>query len=355
MNSQPLVGILGARGAVGEQVIALLADVVPLRAGSRGFPVRKHPGVDYREVDLFDEDALHDFCHGCQLIINCAAPGCQIGDRVARMAAESDCDYVDPGGDDNLYSLLKGKVNPERHFILSAGMLPGLSGLLLRSAIRAFDHLQEAKGYALSCEPFSFGGAADFLASLDNGYGVAGAALRQGELQLCPGGEPIQLPLAQTSAAAFPFMTNEWQRIGASQPALDLTWYNLFSSEALTQWLTQRSQREEQAAEALVALSIQAFAGKRLQHVMAVEAYGEKQGHLQRRACVVECASGAQLTAAVTAFATLKVIQRAVPTGLHFAADVLPPAETLQYLQRQIANFCWLELPSLLENVEGAI
>ncbi len=355
MTNRPHITLLGARGAIGEQVIAQLASEGHLRAGSRQLPAQRQTGVDYQQIDLFDERALRQFCQGSQLIINCAAPGHKIGDRVARVAAALGCDYLDPGGDDPLYALMKNGPQSAQRVLISAGMLPGLSGLLLRSAFSAFDRLYEAKGYALSCEPFSEGGAADFLASLDNGYGIAGVALRQGELQPCQQRERMLLPLAQASAVAYPFMTSEWQRIGHLHRQTDLTWYNLFTSETLVHWLSQRAVSDTQSAQALVALSMQTFAGQQPQHVIAVEAYGERQGEFQRRACVIECPSGAQLTAAVTAFAARQMLQEQIPPGLHFAADVLPAAETLHYLQQRLENFCWLELPTLASSEEGAI
>ena len=39
MINRPVIALLGARGAVGEQVIAQLAPVGHLRAGSRQLPV----------------------------------------------------------------------------------------------------------------------------------------------------------------------------------------------------------------------------------------------------------------------------------------------------------------------------
>ncbi|KHJ66235.1 hypothetical protein QU24_20320 [Pantoea rodasii] len=355
MNNLPQVAVIGARGAIGEHVVAHLAATTRLRAASRQRPATPHAHVEYQQLDLFDHCALRQFCQGSQLIINCAAPGSLIGDRVARVAEELCCDYLDPGGDDALYGLLSNARQSSQCFVVSTGMLPGLSGLLLRSAFSAFEHLLEAKGYALSCEPFSYGGAADFLASLDNGYGVAGVALRQGEMKICAGEAQVQLPLAQFTAQAYPFMTSEWQRIGESHPTSDLTWYNLFASEEMVQWLSHCPDRDPQAARALVALSLQTFAGQQPQHVLAVEARGWHRGEIQQRACVIECASGAQLTAAMTAYTALQMLQGALPAGVHFAADVLPPTQTLQFLQQHLENFCWLELPALASDEEGAI
>lgn len=354
-SNKPCIAVLGARGAIGQQVIAQLAAVAQVRAGSRRPPAVQHAGVEYHSVDLYDSGALAAFCTGCCLIINCAAPGSRIGDRVARIAEKTGCDYLDPGGDDHLFALLHNKVAPAQRYVLSAGMLPGLSGLLLQSAASAFDTLESVTGYALSCEPYSPGGAADVIASLDNGYGTAGVALRQGMLQPCAGIDNIQLPLAQTRASGSPFMTSEWQRIGARFPQTDLTWYNLFAADDVAGWLSRRDLHRADAAQTLVALSVRAFAGSPAQHLLAVEARGEIRGEPQQRACVLESDSGAKLTAAVTVFCALQMLQSGLPAGVHFAADVLHPAQTLQFIQQQLPGFCWLELPALTASEEGVL
>lgn len=355
MNKAPLVGIIGCNGAVGQQVIALLASQVSVRAGGRTRPVAPLQNVTYRRVDLFDDAALRLFCEGCTVVINCAAPGSATGDRVACAAAAQGADYLDPGGDDHLHALLLNKTLPARRYVLSAGMLPGLSGLMLRLAASCFDQLDEAQGFALSCEPFSSGAAADFLASLSNGYGVAGVVLRQGQLHPLAGGEAMLLPLARRRARAFPFMTQEWLRTGATCGAGNLSWHNLFADDELTEWFGQRDRHDACAAETLVALSVRAFSGQPSQHLLAVEARGTRRGNMQRCAWVIENGSGAQLTAAVTAFAAHQLLTGSIAPGLHFAADVLSPEETLGFIRRQLPDCTWLELPALSVSEEGAI
>ena len=129
------VALLGATGGVGRHALAhLLAwgdDTV--RAGTRD-PARlvaDDPRVDVRAVDVTDPASLDAFCAGCHTVVNCAGPAATIGDTVARAAARGGAAYVDAAGDDPLHaavSALPGAA--DRVAVLSAGLMPGLSGLL---------------------------------------------------------------------------------------------------------------------------------------------------------------------------------------------------------------------------------
>lgn len=355
MNNLPRVAVIGASGAVGEQVISLLANKVQLRVGSRRLPDVRHPGVEYLPVDVFDCSDLRHFCLESALIINCAAPGSIIADRVARVAFDVGSDYLDPGGDDHLYFCLKDKADAAQRCVLSAGMLPGLSGLMLRIARQHFKMMDNATGYSFNGEPFSYGGAVDFIASLDSDYGVPGVMLYQGKLRPCKPLSAIQLPMMRHEVAAIPFMTSEWLRLSHSEKIHNLSWYNLFASDELRQWLTKKENHHVDAANDLVALSINAFAGQSAQHVLAVEAQGNSDGHEHHCAWLITCSSGSSLTAAVTAYAAQQILLNTIPKGLHFAADVLSPEGTIEFIQQNLVTGCWIELPSLFSNEEGAI
>ncbi|MCL2895833.1 hypothetical protein [Brenneria tiliae] len=357
MTDGMTIALLGANGAVGQNVLMLLAPYVHIRAGSQHLPTQRYPKVHYDTLNLFDDVALRRFCQGSDLVINCAAPSCLIGDRVARIAAESGIDYLDPGGDDALYSAMQGKITCDQRCIVSAGMLPGLSGVLPRLFTEGMDRVTDVQGYALSCEPFSRGGAMDFLASLNSEYGMVGLSLQQGELHPNCAVEDCQLPLASGVAHAFPFVTSELLRLAESCSCPNLMWFNLYPPGELVQWLTQcrHDNTTPQAVEQLIALSLADFAGRVSQHVLAVEVNGEVQGLEVSRACVIKASQGALLTAAVTAFSAHLCLAGLLPVGLHFAAEILPPEETLRFVQGNIVDFQQIRLEKLFEYEEGAL
>lgn len=357
MRKKPVIALTGATGAVGRHVLKSLAPRAHVRAGYRHLPSQRLPNVEYHCFDLSDDRALRAFCRDADLIINCAAPGHLIGDSVARVAIEHGIDYLDPGGDDTLYAAVKGKIVGPGRCIVSAGMLPGLSGLLPRLLMSGMTRITDIQGYMLSSEPFSHGGAADFLASFSSNYGLAGLSLQQGTLQPCQVVNNCRLPLARSAAQALPFITSEWQRLAADYAIPQARWFNLFVPGEMTQWLnTRRSNNDmESDVEQLMALSLADCTGRPSEHVMAVEVSGEIAGKPLTRTRVVKVRYGSELTAAVTAYCAQLCLTQQLPSGLHYAAEILPPDETLKELQHSIPDIQLVAPPGLFAYEEGAL
>ncbi|MEG3134306.1 saccharopine dehydrogenase NADP-binding domain-containing protein [Rouxiella sp. T17] len=359
------VGVLGATGSVGKHVVRFLAPYADILAASRRPTRGDQEGIKACQLDLLDNLALREFLKSCDLVVNCAAPGSLTEERVARLACELGIDYVDPGGDEPLYAALASRTVAQQSAILSAGMLPGLSGVLPRLLAEEFTQLTALTGYALNHEPFSTGGAKDFLASLDNGFSMAGLSLQRGELQPCASPSECQLPLASIAAQAVPFLSSEWQRMSRQQRLGEVAWFNLYPHGELYNWLgtlREKSPRKgvhttpAQRVEQLVALSLADFASKPTQHVIAVEASGWRDGKMSTRSIVLSARQGAELTAAVTAFTAIQLLNGKLPERLHFAADVLPAKPLLTFLAENLPSLRVLRIDGALpKQEEGAI
>jgi saccharopine dehydrogenase-like NADP-dependent oxidoreductase len=134
-------------------------------------------------VDVGDPVSLSSFCAGCRLIINCAGPSFEILDQVARAALIAKADYVDPGGEDVVCERLAKHdwVTAGRIAILSAGMMPGLSGLLPKwLAQQRFGRRRALTAYVCLKDHFTPAAAREYVLSLRNGYGESLAAWRNG-------------------------------------------------------------------------------------------------------------------------------------------------------------------------------
>lgn len=360
-----VVVVLGATGSVGKNVIRFLSPFVDIRAASRRATLKSQSGITAYQLDLSDEAALRRCCDGCDMLVNCAAPGIEAEEKVAHIACELGIDYVDPGGDEQLYAALASQTAAGQSCILSAGMLPGLSGVLPRLLAAEFDSLTHLTGYVLSHEPFSYGGAKDFLASLDNGFGITGLSLQNDQLQPCSSPGKRLLPLACTSAQALPYMSSEWQRLSRSLRVSEAAWFNLYPHGELFDWLgdvrsnlslVEGLASETRRIEKLVALSVADFASLPTQHVLAIEASGWRDGAQRTRSLVVCAQQGAELTGAVTAFTALQRLQDLLPDRLHFAADVLSPESLMVFLRENLPSLRILQLDdSLFQQDEGAI
>jgi saccharopine dehydrogenase-like NADP-dependent oxidoreductase len=134
-----MIGLLGGTGAVGRTAAERIAAwrLGPLRIGARDLDrtralAAELPGpAEAVSVDLGDPDTLAAFCAGCRIVVNCAGPSYHVLDTVARAALAAGADYVDIGGELAATDAL-GQAPPGRTAIFSAGVMPGLSGLLPR-------------------------------------------------------------------------------------------------------------------------------------------------------------------------------------------------------------------------------
>src|SRR5919108_349874 len=121
-----------------------------------------------------DDASLARFCDGCRVVLDCTGPSFRVLDRVARAALRAGADYVGAGGDEPAYeALARTRLRPGRTAVVSAGMMPGLSGLLPRSlaAVADLDGAPEGLlAYAGGGSPITPPAAADHLPSPARGF-----------------------------------------------------------------------------------------------------------------------------------------------------------------------------------------
>src|SRR5205814_5469640 len=106
-------------------------------------------------VDIADSARLRDFVAGCQLVLNCAGPGKLV--RAAAIAAGAD--YVDVmSGNPGRTTLPEGRVA-----VLSAGLSPGLSGLLPGLLADGLDAVEDFEAAYCGLGVFTESAAMDYL------------------------------------------------------------------------------------------------------------------------------------------------------------------------------------------------
>ena len=136
------IGIIGGMSAIGllivEHILPLLSGNKVLIAGRR--PINRselieayEDKLEYSQMDYRNEPLLDLYCSQCSLIINAAGPSYKIGDRIAIQALKNDCHYIDIGGYDALFHLMrkheKEMIEKKLCFIIGAGWMPGISGV----------------------------------------------------------------------------------------------------------------------------------------------------------------------------------------------------------------------------------
>ncbi|WP_330456384.1 saccharopine dehydrogenase NADP-binding domain-containing protein [Streptomyces sp. NBC_00820] len=392
-GDRPVVGVLGASGVVGAAAVRALSalGVETFRLGARrpGAVAEvahrlPHGAAETWAVDLDDPDRLAEFCAGCRVVLNCAGPSYQVRGRVARAALAVGADYVDVAGDEPAHAELStiDVAVLGRSAVLSAGMLPGLSALLPRwlaergtGADRATppgtSHGEAAGGrltaWTGGLERCSRTVAADLLLSIGTGgpgraaasagpvpsYGESLAAWRDGRRvsRALSAEDDAELPFFPGAVAVRPYLSGEAERLARALDLDGLDWFNVFPGHrvrdalgALGGFLAERAGRAGRAEGESAGGPGRALdaAAERLARACELDLVGRRAYY--RMVFALESASGAtttavlgtgdsyRLTATVGALAVASCLAGRVPPGLHYAAEVLDPAETVRLL-----------------------
>jgi hypothetical protein len=346
------VGIVGGYGHVGRQVARVLVGHYRLRLGGRDpgqgrrFNHRELNGrAEVRELDLWDARSLAAFCSGCELVINCAGPSYKVLDRVALAALASGADYLDVGGDDPLHHVLPAQLPPGRRVVLSAGMLPGLSGLFPKVLAASFERVDTVRCYAVGLGRLSTTAAEDFLLSLGNGYGQASMGWAEGRAvkSAVPADEHFERPwLVGGAVTAYPYLTTEQQRLFTALRVPQAEGYNLFDGGHLRAALGRiqgsppalRHSAENVAS--LVQASALDLAGRTPYQLLAVEMEGLQHGEPQQASAWLRAGDGSALTGTVAAICALQWAR--LPEGTHYAAQVMDADDCLRQVLRWLPH-----------------
>jgi hypothetical protein len=369
--SAPLVAVLGAYGAVGRAVVASLraqrtASAMPLRlrlGGRRAAALAGlaapadsaqggQPGDEVCVANAFDAAALARLCAGASVVINCAGPAHRLFDLVGRAALAAGADYVDPAGAAPLQARLSALARQIAggagcRVLLSAGMLPGLSGILPRWLARGL-----APGASLSVhigvlDHFSLGGAEDYLdgmganeslAAWQDGRRVAGAARRESGLDL---------PYFPPGLTAHPYLNEEGETLARALRLRQARFYNVFDGAHVLGALGRVAGRRLDApqlgaaARELVAAAALDLAGRTPYLSYLFQLDGVCAGAPCSRSLMVRADGAAVVSGAMAALAAQALLAGEVAPGVHQSAAVLDPQRAVERLRAGAALSGW--------------
>lgn len=344
------IAVLGGYGAVGAVAVRQLAawgapDVIVAgrnEARARQLAHSLGGAVRARAVDLDDPVALTGLCAESDVVLNCAGPSCAVLDRVARSALAAGAHYVDVGGDDPVYRLLGGE-DPDggtwsTAAVLSAGMLPGLTGVLPRAlAADGFAETTALAGWVGGLDRFTMVAATDFVASLRNGFGRSLTMWRNGRAVPAPAtvGE-VTVPFFTGPVRVHAYLSTETERVVRRLGLREATVANVFVGDRARAALTRAAGQADgdDAVRALVeASTLDVFGRTTFQRlVFQLDGHGT-DGGTRRRTLVLSGTGASALTGAMAAATTLAVATGSVPPGPAFAAEVLDPGATVERLR----------------------
>jgi hypothetical protein len=297
-------------------------------------------------VDVFDPAALRRFCAGCRLVVNASAASYLVADRVARAALAAGADYLDAGGDHPLYDRLAplGLARSGRRALVTAGMAPGLTGLLPRwLAGQGFARVHRLVGHVGVRDRLTPAGAVDYLLSLAGRDRESQAVWRDG--RRVPRGAgvlaDVGLPFFPGRVTAHPYLGYEAERLAAGLGLAELRWYTVFDGGGamlatlgrLQAAMSGEGDLAAAARELAAAAELDMF-GREPYQLMVFELAGTGPGGGPvTRTLVVRSADTSILTGTVCALAGRQVLAGQVPAGSHFAAEALAPAALVAALR----------------------
>ncbi|SFE62330.1 Saccharopine dehydrogenase NADP binding domain-containing protein [Actinopolyspora alba] len=345
------IAVLGGYGAVGAAALEAIAERRPdvtARVGgrdeARADALLDELGIggESQRVDLRDGRSLADFCRGARLVLNCAGPSYQVLDRVAWAAMAAGADYVDPGGDEPVCDALRRPGSFTGTAVLTAGMQPGLTGLLPRHLARPMSDPRALTAYVGTMDRLTPAGAADYLLSLGGSYGESQAAIRNGvrvERALEPRTD-IELPYAGRRLDAYPYLSFESEEIARELKLSDVDWFNVFEGGAHMMTCLSRLQgaiRGESdltgAADELTRAAALDLFGKSPFQIMLFEVTGDHLGEPATRCLVLRAHDTYALTGLASALAALGVLDERIGPGIHFAATALDSSAVFDALR----------------------
>ncbi|MBA3780242.1 MAG: saccharopine dehydrogenase NADP-binding domain-containing protein [Nocardioides sp.] len=354
-SAAPEIALLGAYGAVGEAALRAILDRRPettVRLGGRDVSQAEalldKQGLTGEAVgvDLDDGQSLAQFCRGARVVLNCAGPSYLVQDRVAWAAFAAGADYVDPGGDEPVFDALERPGTFTGTAVLTAGMQPGLTGLLPHHLARSMTHPRSLTAYVGTMDRLTPAGAADYLLSMGGSYGEAQAAIRGGirvERELEPRTD-VALPYFTGRVDAYPYLSFESGQLAAAAGLERVDWFNVFEGGAhmmsclgrLQGAMRGESDLAEAAEELTRAAALDLF-GRSPFQLMLFEVSGTDNEAPATRSLALRAHDTYAVTGLTSALAVLDVLDGRIQPGVHFASDVLDAEDVLTQLRAEPA------------------
>jgi NAD(P)H-binding len=352
-----VIAIIGATGEVGRVAAAALSAAGHrLRLGARdpdALPTRTRGGGERVAVNVTDPRGLRAFCRGADVVLGAAGPSHELGAVMLAAALEAGVCYVDPGGDEALHAVAaEGRRRDAREVVvLSAGMVPGLSGLLARRVTASLGgRPHRLVLHAGGRYRFTAGAAADFVAAgRSTVHTAAGRRWRHGAVVPAPLAEDATLPTVPHPVTALPYLTGEVLRLAQALALDEAASYTMLDGAATTAAVRDLALTPERLRRVTEADS----AGRNPYALVVARAEDAETVH----EIALRGADAGRLTGAVAALTAAAVAAGDVPPGVHYAAEVLDPVRTLAALQCTEADLVVTDTcrPRSVERIEEGV
>jgi hypothetical protein len=343
MKSRKRVGIIGYSGTIGRKVIDYLKNDYKIRGGSRHLN-ESELDIELMKVDTEDEKSLEQFCDGCDLVINCAGPSFLIGDKIVKCAANKGVSYIDAFG----ANLLENKINESKYkndivTVISAGVFPGFSAMLVKWLANKFDKVENLVAYFGGQERCSWSATMDLLLSTKYNFGVANAEYCNGEIvkNASINGDSTELPGVPQKVYLQKFLSSESIRIANELKIGKLEWYSIISDKLIYDNLTEAYSKivyEEDIdkisdiADNLANISSMFANGGDNWYRIVIDVLGECNGITNTKRLVIENEDSSKISAIVISKVAKNLLEKNHNLGVYWADEILNQDDVTEIL-----------------------
>jgi hypothetical protein len=296
--------------------------------------------VTAEAVDLWSA-SLDSFLSRCRLVVNCAGPSYRVLDTVAQAALRHGVDYVDAAGDDPVHARLTTQgggadawTSADRTAVLSAGALPGLSGLLPRVLVDPATQPVRLEAYVGGVAALTPAAAGDVLLARGPEHGIPAAAWENGRIrnrELDPR-RGLRLAAFPRPVAAFPYLSTEAARLAKAADIRRVHWYTVFGGERLAEELAMAWALDSADTTDLVRAADEDVRRHGSWYGQEFRLWNGTDDGPPTRTLILRAEDSYELSGFLTAAAAQDVLASRVKPGVHYAADVLDPQSTARAL-----------------------
>lgn len=365
MTDKKKIGVIGYSGVIGKMVIEYLYPNYKIRGGCRHL-INCNYNIEQLQIDIGEKKSIEKFCTGCDLIINCAGPSFLIKDAIVQCAADKKIPYIDAFGANLLEERIKRtEIDKKTVSVISAGVFPGLSGILLKWLSEKYDELQIVAGYAGGQEHCSWSATMDLLLSTKYDFGISNAEYCEGKVIRNSNGNNISTELPGISQKVYlqKFLSSETIRIAKQIKAQSVTWYTVLSNKDIFAKLAeaysgiiheQDMDKISNIASELSGISSMFADGGKRWYSIIIETSGIIAGEFLKKRLVVQSRNSSMISGMVIGKSAEKILKNNYKPGIYWADEILEGDEILEELHKHgiIENYQLVDIPFMTQEIE---
>lgn len=338
-----MIGLIGANGLVGKQVLAGLLRLTTerIRIGSRNVEVSKEKEssdrLEYKKVDITDEASIDNFLEGMILIVNCAGPSCYLSGKIANICFVRQIDYVD-AGIHKVYGNLSQKKT-DAVMMYGSGATPGLSGLLPVWLGKQFDMAVDFRYYYGSFGIFSTSSARDYLNGAYSEENQVRVAWHDGEKKnsFLTQKEEVKLPFFPYPVMLSPYFDQESEAAARKLSLKNGEWNIAFMGKTIQGVLKSGrmlfKEQPEQVTENLCKASQADAAGKEQYMIFLMEMRGIYQNQNVQKTLLVKAEDPTLITGTAVVAAVDCILKGKAKKGVYPFSESGLEEEAVQILK----------------------